>query len=382
MSAIVDHRIGAGQAEQRRLAGAERHRVVERHPVHDVEILHGLGDRRQPEGHRQPRGHQVARMDQRVAQRRLADIAAFVIDRLPGRLTGALRDRDRRVLDDAPRVEAVFQRGDIDERLERRARLPFGLGGAVELALLERPAADQRKDAAVFRVHHHDAAADIRQLPQRVLPGAGRRATLPACRGGERLDQDDVARLQHVRGAPHSGTEPLIVQGAARPAQLVERNMPRSLALAAFLQDDLRGAGLDGGDRRQLPAADPARLGDAGQRGLRRGCGREMLQRAAPAMPAVIFDQPIAEGRIGHLLRRGCRLVGGLRLLFHIRRLGVHRLDAGLSAGINVLDVLAVLRRHVIQFVGLVDQRRGLLLHVVLAGAAHSGCQADCEENH
>src|SRR5439155_24322194 len=110
-------------------------------------------------------------------------------------------------------VEAVFQRGDIDERLERRARLPFGLGGAVELALLERPAADQRKDAAVFRVHHHDAAADIRQLPQRVLPGAGRRATLPACRGGERLDQDNVTWFQYIRRPADPRPDPLIVEG-------------------------------------------------------------------------------------------------------------------------------------------------------------------------
>src|SRR6266508_1372108 len=106
-------------------------------------------------------------MDQRIAQRRLADKAALVIDRLPGSLSRTLRDRDRRVLDDARWAEAVFQRGEIDEGLEGGAWLPLGLGGAIELALLKRPAADQRVDASGLRIHAGEAAADIGDLPQR-----------------------------------------------------------------------------------------------------------------------------------------------------------------------------------------------------------------------
>src|SRR2546423_9406180 len=108
-------------------------------------------------------------MDQRIAQRRLADEAALVIDRLPGRLSRTLWDRDRRVLDNARRAEAVFQRREVDEGLEGGARLPLGLGRAIELALLKRPAADQRVDASGLRIHGGEAAADIGDLPQREL---------------------------------------------------------------------------------------------------------------------------------------------------------------------------------------------------------------------
>src|SRR5258707_613418 len=71
------------------------------------------------------------------------------------------------IVADARRGEAIFQRGDVDERLEGRTRLALGLGRPVELALLERPAADQREDPPGFRIHHDDPAADIRDLAQR-----------------------------------------------------------------------------------------------------------------------------------------------------------------------------------------------------------------------
>ena len=181
MPAIVEHRVGVGQAQQRRLAGAERHRRVERHPVHDVERLNGLRDRRHADIERQVRGGEVARLDQRVFERRRPDVVAVVIGRPPRRQPGTLRDFDRRVLDRARQRIAVLQRGQIDERLDRRAGLPLRLRRAVELALLERPAADQREDPAGLRVHHDEAAADIGDLAQRrtSLPPPPLAAPLP-----------------------------------------------------------------------------------------------------------------------------------------------------------------------------------------------------------
>ena len=60
---------------------------------------------------------------------------------------------------DAVRRHAVLQRREIDERLERRARLPLGLHGAIELALGIIAPADQRTDAAVTIEHHEGRLA-------------------------------------------------------------------------------------------------------------------------------------------------------------------------------------------------------------------------------
>ncbi len=55
-------------------------------------------------------------------------------------------------------------------------------------------------------------------------------------------------------------------------------------------------------------------------------------------------------------------LTGGLRLLIDFCGLGIHSLDAGLSPRVDVFNVLRVLRREIVEFVGLVDERGGLLL--------------------
>jgi len=79
------------------------------------------------------------------------------------------------------------------------------------------------------------------------------------------------------------------------------------------------------------------------------------------------------------------RLVGGLtgsdRLLIHLSGLGLHGLDTGLCTGIDVLDVLGVLGRQVVELVGFVDEWRRLLPHVILAGASHSSGHAGRQEN-
>src|SRR5437762_14235971 len=131
-------------------------------------------------------------MDERIAQRRLADIAALVVHRLPGRLARPLRDRDRRILDDAVRAEAVLERRRKNKGLEGRAGLPLRLRRAVELALLKRPAADHCEDPPALGVQNDEAAADIGDLTQRVLRARLRGAAAPAGRSRSRgrLDKD------------------------------------------------------------------------------------------------------------------------------------------------------------------------------------------------
>ena len=49
-------------------------------------------------------------------------------------------------------VRGLLERGEIDERLERRPHLPARVCGAVELRLVVRAAADEREDLAGARI--------------------------------------------------------------------------------------------------------------------------------------------------------------------------------------------------------------------------------------
>jgi len=70
-------------------------------------------------------------------------------------------DVERRVLPDRVRRQAGLDRGEIDERLERRARLASGRHRAVVLALGVIAAADHGAHRAVRRHRHQRALADI-----------------------------------------------------------------------------------------------------------------------------------------------------------------------------------------------------------------------------
>jgi len=85
---------------------------------------------------------------------------------------------------------------------------------------------------------------------------------------------------------------------------------------------------------------------------------------------------------ISDLLRLLRVLGSDLRLLLDFSGLRVHRLDAGLRARVNVFDIARILRSQVVQFVGLVDQWRRLILHIVFADAADGGHHAGCQANH
>ena len=78
-------------------------------------------------------------------------IFVAVVFRLPA------LDLDRRVLAHGVRRQSVFERGEIDERLERRSGLALGGDRAIELALAVIAAADHGAHRAVRR-HRHQRA--------------------------------------------------------------------------------------------------------------------------------------------------------------------------------------------------------------------------------
>ena len=116
------------------------------------------------------------------AQRRGAVEFPFIVFRPPDADARTLIDLDRRIEHDRRRRIAVVERGRIDDRLERRARLAQRLRRAIELALIVGEAADHREHAAGQRILDHHRAGDFRHLPQAELTF-----------GLRRLDVDDVA---------------------------------------------------------------------------------------------------------------------------------------------------------------------------------------------
>ena len=88
-----------------------------------------MGDRRhrlRPDFEAEPDRDRVERERQRLGQRDRAEIFAVVVLRVPA------ADRDRRVFAHRVGRVAMFERREIDERLERRAGLALGGDGAVE----------------------------------------------------------------------------------------------------------------------------------------------------------------------------------------------------------------------------------------------------------
>ena len=126
-------------------------------------------------------------MGERLAKGDGAAVSGAFVARAPARA------QDRQVEHRAVGRHAAFERREVDEHLEGRARLALGLERAVELALGIGAAADDGADAAV-RIHEHEAGlaracahafARERGLNQRLGP-----ALQAAVDGG--LD-DDVA---------------------------------------------------------------------------------------------------------------------------------------------------------------------------------------------
>ncbi len=118
-------------------------------------------------------------IDERLGQRHRAEILVGVVLRPPA------LDRDRLVLAHRVGREPALQRGEIDERLERRAGLALGGDCAVELAFGVVPAADQRQHRAVGRHRHHRALADAELAARSALSSStsALSATPPAARG-------------------------------------------------------------------------------------------------------------------------------------------------------------------------------------------------------
>ena len=268
-AAIGKGGIGGGDLVGGGLAGPQRHgqhrlQVVHHAGAHrhvaDLAHAHLVGDADR---------HLVAGIDETGAEDGGPAALVLVILRRPDLAIGAGK-ADRRVQHDGGGGEAVLQGRGIDEGLEGRAGLPLRLGGAVELGEGEAVAPHHGQHPAAAGVEGHQGTIDDGHLPQTI--GA-------AVAGG--LHEHQVADRQT-----------LALPGPGHVGGL-------QLPLAALGQAHMGAAAADPVDHRRPPG--PA----FGGRGLGQGfllpAGLQvhMLQRAAPAVAAVIGLEPLHQGDAG-----------------------------------------------------------------------------------
>ena len=102
----------------------------------------------------QTRCHQVQASPQTLTERRGPALRAIVVVRRPAR--AVRHEQHDRLIQQLVRGHvAVVHSGRVHERLERRARLPFGLRCPVELGLAEIPPANHGQDVTVGGVQGH-----------------------------------------------------------------------------------------------------------------------------------------------------------------------------------------------------------------------------------
>ena len=199
------------------------------------------------------------------------------------------------------RREAVIQRGQIDERLDRRAGLALRLDRAIELADLVAEAAGRARARGRY--------ADRARRPRRRLRASGAAHRAAAGSLAAALASGSTSTTSPARSTSPAwrGTGPNSPRRAAACAPSASRRTG-SVPRAAVGKADLGAVG----DRSPAPpraASRPRRCRAGGATAARRGrqspVGVDMRHRPAPAVAAIIIDQPVAQRRVGDGLQLG-----------------------------------------------------------------------------
>src|SRR4029079_14809418 len=147
--------------------------------------------------------------------------AGFIVLGTPFRHALALIEANRTVDDDARRGIAVVDRGGVNQRLERTARLSPRLNGAIELTFAEAEAADNGKDAAGMRIHCHKRASNGRDLLQLPFP----LHVVLRILGLARRDEDHITDFDDNTGTARRCTHPALADLWPRPLHGGEGNV-------------------------------------------------------------------------------------------------------------------------------------------------------------
>ena len=189
LTTIREHRVGGDHLIERRFFGAERVGQKRTHPVVNAKPFGIACHHRHPDFFGQTDRHQVPRLFDPGSQRRRPIIAVRCVLGSPEPL-GRI-NLDRGVDQDGGGCIAAVESGGIDEGLERRTRLPFGLRRTVEDRVLIAEAALHRDHTTGVDVHRDKAALHFRYLPQ--AP-----ADEPAIIARHPAHMNDVARFEIV----------------------------------------------------------------------------------------------------------------------------------------------------------------------------------------
>ena len=154
-AAIRERHIRRDELHHGHFGSTERDRGIRLELRRDAEAMRGAHHRLWGDLQRQAHRHGIERECERLGQRDRAEIFVGVVLRLPP------LDVDRLVLAHGVGGEPALQRGQIDERLERRARLALRRNRAVELALRIVLAADQRAHRTLRRHRDQRALLDV-----------------------------------------------------------------------------------------------------------------------------------------------------------------------------------------------------------------------------
>ena len=281
------------------------------------EIFHRVTD---ADGAQQAHRHQVERLRQRAAQPRGTVELAAVVLRAPFLLETCVFDHNRRAAHGGRGREALLQRRGINERLDARSRLAFGLDRAVVVAFGEIEAADQRQHRAILRAQGDKGAAHARNL---------RQAPVAALGVFRRFEINDVTDAHHVRGALGRGADGILFDIGTRPGKSGPIDGDDHAVLGVHAGGLLLDGEHDAGHEFAHGAVVLQRFIQV--LAVRLPVYADAPDRPAIAVPALVFEQPATQRAV----RR--------TLVFGIER----RVDMKTSAiGLVVVLANGVLTRH------------------------------------
>src|SRR6202030_3697534 len=159
---ICERTVGRDQLYRIDLRCSDVDRWIRRNWSGDAKIPGLVNDGLFAELHAEADGGDVAGEIERLAERNLAEEFQIVILRRPFGLTRNL-EHERTVVDEIRRWPAILDRGRIDDRLERRARLTQRLHRAIELRIVEIPSRDHGAHCTVARVEREERALEVRR---------------------------------------------------------------------------------------------------------------------------------------------------------------------------------------------------------------------------
>ena len=248
----------------------------------------------------------LSELFQGIAQRDRTLIAAHrKIVRPPDAVALPLIDLDRPVDHDRRRRVAIVNRRRIDQRLERRSRLPIGLCRAIELALVEREAADHRDHAAGQRVHRDHGAGHFRHLPQAIL-ALDHLAFLVE----QRIGVDHVTRRQNLRDRSRRRFAARRGGDRLRPSDTVQRDETGLPLLGDGAAEFAAGLKTDAGrlvgclqHHGHPPGRDVAQRFDLGELHAPVAGNVQLAHGAAPALRLVEIHEAGGHGLARHHLQ-------------------------------------------------------------------------------